>query len=175
MTERLAAAAEGVEARLPNVHREMPETNGSSREERMKLESGGRRGRAALVVVGDDDDATRVLLRTLLGFLPEVEVVGEATNGAEAVELAIEHEADLVLLDVNMPVMDGLAAAEALAARRPQAQLLLHTAEPNGEKWRRAEELGVRILVKNDFEETIAELSKTASDGARPGESVPRG
>jgi PleD family two-component response regulator len=75
--------------------------------------------RRARLVIADDHEATRVLLRTLVSLHPEIEVVGEADNGEEAARLAVSGEADIALLDIEMPRMDGLTAGTgSLRARR---------------------------------------------------------
>jgi two-component system, response regulator PdtaR len=63
------------------------------------------------VVIADDHEPTRVLLRTLIE-LEGMQVVGEAVDGNQAVALALQHEPDVVLLDINMPGLDGLGAAD---------------------------------------------------------------
>ncbi|TCN33451.1 DNA-binding NarL/FixJ family response regulator [Kribbella orskensis] len=62
------------------------------------------------VLVVDDQAMVRAGFSALLGGQPDLEVVGEAANGAEAVELAAEKAPDVILMDVRMPVLDGLAA-----------------------------------------------------------------
>ena len=62
------------------------------------------------VLIADDLQPTRLGLSALLTLCPEVELVGEATNGLEAVQLAAERRPDVVLMDMQMPVMDGLEA-----------------------------------------------------------------
>jgi response regulator NasT len=76
------------------------------------------------VVIAEDEALIRLDLRELLeeeGY----EVVGEAGNGADAVALVVEHAPDLVILDVAMPVMDGISAAEQIARDRRAAVLIL--------------------------------------------------
>jgi CheY-like chemotaxis protein len=102
------------------------------------------------IVIADDDAPMRALLRTILSFAPAVEVVGEAADGAEAVRLAIERRADAVVLDVNMPGIDGGRAAEVIRAYRPRVKVLFHTAEVDGALRRRAERLDAPILLKGD-------------------------
>lgn len=65
------------------------------------------------VLVVDDEALARARLIRMLGAMPEVEVVGEAGNGAEALARVAEYAPDLVLLDIEMPGLDGLAFAEA--------------------------------------------------------------
>jgi DNA-binding NarL/FixJ family response regulator len=102
----------------------------------------------ARVVFADDDAVFRELLRGLLGFLPHVTVVGEAGDGVEAVRLVAQHYPDTVLLDVDMPRLDGFGAAEVIRSFRPRTRLMLHTGAPDEEKRRRAKALGVSLLDK---------------------------
>lgn len=69
------------------------------------------------VLVVDDNDIIRSGLRALLATLPDIEVVGEASTGREAIARTDELSPDVVLLDVRMPVMDGVTAAGPLSAR----------------------------------------------------------
>ena len=102
----------------------------------------------ARVVFADDDAVLRELLGALLGFLPHVTVVGEASDGIEAVRLVAQHYPDTVLLDVDMPLLDGFAAAEVIRSFRPRTRLMLHTGAPDEEKRRRAKALGLPLLDK---------------------------
>ncbi|MDX2152627.1 MAG: response regulator [Bryobacteraceae bacterium] len=70
----------------------------------------------ALIV--DDEPIARQVLREALQEFPEVDLVGEATNGLEAVEQVVERDPDVVFLDLQMPELDGLAVARALRNRR---------------------------------------------------------
>jgi DNA-binding NarL/FixJ family response regulator len=67
------------------------------------------------VLLADDEELVRTGLRLILGTEPDLEVVGEAADGRQAVELAHSTDADVLLLDLRMPVLDGLAALRALA------------------------------------------------------------
>ncbi|MER3461246.1 MAG: response regulator [candidate division GAL15 bacterium] len=102
-----------------------------------------------------DDEAIRVMtLRTQLRALG-FEVVAEATNGQEAVELADRHQPDLAILDIKMPGLDGIAAAREITARRPVPVILL-TAYSEPELVERATEAGVfAYLVKPVSEEDL--------------------
>ncbi len=71
------------------------------------------------VLVVDDQAMVREGFAALLDAQPDIEVVGQAENGAVAVELAATHHPDVVLMDVRMPVMDGLAAARLILADSP--------------------------------------------------------
>ncbi len=126
------------------------------------------KGAPARVVFADDDDILRELLRALLGFLPHVTVVGEATNGIEAVQLVAQHYPDTVLLDINMPRLDGFGAAEVIRSFRPQTRLMLHTAEPDDEKRRRARALGVPLLDKLQLNATADLVEQYAVSDEHP-------
>jgi DNA-binding NarL/FixJ family response regulator len=91
-----------------------------------EVQEGGPEARARLVIA-DDHAGTRVLLRTLLSLHPEIEVVGEAEDGEEAARLAVSGEADIALLDIEMPRMDGLTAAELIRSVRPRALSLTNS------------------------------------------------
>ena len=90
----------------------------------------------------------------MLGFLPHVTVVGEASDGIEAVRLVARHYPDTVLLDVDMPLLDGFAAAEVIRSFRPRTRLMLHTGAPDEEKRRRAKALGLPLLDKLQLKAT---------------------
>ncbi|MFC7327683.1 response regulator [Marinactinospora rubrisoli] len=68
------------------------------------------------VVVADDQAMVRDGIATLLDAAPDISVVGQAANGREAVELARRHRPDVVVMDVRMPVLDGLAATQEITA-----------------------------------------------------------
>ena len=126
------------------------------------------KGAPARVVFADDDAVLRELLRGLLGFLPHVTVVGEAADGIEAVRLVAQHYPDTVLLDVTMPRLDGLGAAEVIRSFRPQTRLMLHTAEPDDEKRRRAKALGVPLLDKLQLNATTDLVEQYAVSDEHP-------
>jgi CheY-like chemotaxis protein len=75
------------------------------------------------------------------------------------VELVRARRPDLVLLDVQMPRLDGPSAAELIRAMRPETSIVLHTAHPNGETERRAQLLGLPLLDKMNFDDVIAAIS----------------
>ena len=87
-------------------------------------------GPARLVVV-DDHDLAREGLRDILADEPDMEVVSEATNGREAVALCSRLQPDLVLMDVRMPQMDGLAATREIKQRFPGISVMMVTMHEN--------------------------------------------
>lgn len=103
------------------------------------------------VLVADDSRAFRAILRTILGRSPEIEVVGEAQDGHEAVSQVLALRPDVVTMDVRMPGKDGLEALEEIMRRRPTPVVVV-SAEAGPEKQEvsfRALELGaVEVLAK---------------------------
>ena len=77
------------------------------------------------VLLADDNTQFRGVLRRLLERDPEITVVAEASNGAEAIVLADEHRPDVVMMDVSMPSLDGVEATYALKARFPDLTVLM--------------------------------------------------
>ncbi|GAB3153648.1 two component system response regulator [Micromonospora sonneratiae] len=86
------------------------------------------------VLVADDEPLIRAGIRTVLESAPDITVVAEAENGRTAVTEAIRHRADVALLDLKMPVLDGLGAIEELRRQVPALRVVVLTsfgAEPN--------------------------------------------
>ena len=79
------------------------------------------------VLVADDHAVVRRGLATLLATAPDLELVGAAGDGAEAVRLAVDTGADVVVMDLSMPVVDGVAATRELASRAPSCRVLVLT------------------------------------------------
>ena len=95
-------------------------------------------GLAPRVLLVDDNHAFRQELRLLLeGY--GMEVVGEGANGREAIELAADADADVVLMDLRMPEMDGLAATRVLRSRAPLVPVIILSAYEDPALQRRAQ------------------------------------
>lgn len=97
----------------------------------MRVEILAERAKPARLVIADDHDLVRSGLRALLTGVPNLQVLGEAANGREALELCRRFEPDLVLMDVRMPEMDGLAATRAIKHRYPRTSVLVLTIHEN--------------------------------------------
>jgi NarL family two-component system response regulator LiaR len=82
---------------------------------------------AIRIVIADDHSVVRQGLQMFLGLDPELEVVGEATNGAEALRLARELRPDVVVMDLLMPVMNGIEATAAIRRELPDTEVLALT------------------------------------------------
>jgi NarL family two-component system response regulator LiaR len=89
---------------------------------------------AIRVVVADDHEVVREGLRTFLRLQPGIEVVGEAGDGAEAVEEARRLGPDVVLMDLVMPELDGIEAMRRIRAERPQTRVIVLTSFGDDEK-----------------------------------------
>ena len=79
------------------------------------------------ILIVDDHSVVRQGLRTFLSLDPELQVVGEAANGAEALRLAHQLQPDVVLMDLLMPVLDGVAATEAIRREVPDTEVIALT------------------------------------------------
>ncbi len=77
------------------------------------------------VLIADDNVRARLGLRVLLSLQPEIEVVGEAADGLEVVNLATERQPDVVLLDIRMPLLDGLEATRRMKELGPEIRIVL--------------------------------------------------
>lgn len=77
------------------------------------------------VLIADDNVRARWGLRALLALRPEIEVVGEAADGLETVAMARDHQPDVVLMDIRMPLLDGLEATQRLKAGWPEIRIVL--------------------------------------------------
>src|SRR5690242_4773622 len=108
------------------------------------------------VALADDHEGIRALLREMLALLTQLEVVGEAADGVEAVALAEQVDPDVFLLDVQMPLLDGIAAAELIRSFRPQTKLVLHSGAVTVEAQARALAIGIPLLEKSRLPDVLA-------------------
>jgi DNA-binding NarL/FixJ family response regulator len=120
------------------------------------------------VLVADDDDAFRELVRLRLQLRDGVTVVADARDGGEAVQQAVAHRPDVVLLDIDMPRVDGFAAAAAIRVAVPEAAVFLHTGEYTSANLERAAGLGIVVLDKMRLDVTVAQLESAAADDDVP-------
>jgi len=103
------------------------------------------------VLIVDDIPETRDHLSKLLGFETDIEVVGAAASGNEAVSLASQVKPDVVLMDINMPDMDGIAATEKLSATVPNASVVMMSVQGEADYLRRSMLAGAREFLVKPF------------------------
>jgi pilus assembly protein CpaE len=103
------------------------------------------------VLIVDDIPETRDHLSKLLGFEADVEVVGAAAGGAEAIELATSVQPDVVLMDINMPGMDGITATEKLATEAPNTSVVMMSVQGEADYLRRSMLAGAREFLVKPF------------------------
>src|SRR5581483_4839110 len=96
------------------------------------------------VLIVDDIPETRENLKKLLAFEADIEVVGTASTGREGLELAQELTPDIILMDINMPDMDGISATEAISKAVPQASVVMMSVQSESDYLRRAMLAGAR-------------------------------
>ncbi|MEU0007947.1 response regulator transcription factor [Streptomyces sp. NPDC006314] len=118
------------------------------------------------VLLADDEEMIRHGVRLILRHADGIDVVGEAVNGAETVRLAAEHRPDVVLLDIRMPVLDGLAAVGPLVALDPKPQVLMLTTFGDDENVIRALRAGATgFLLKDDGPQELISAVRAAAAG----------
>lgn len=118
------------------------------------------------VLLVDDQNIVREGLRSLLQAKPDLNIVGDAENGQVAVERAIALQPDVVLMDVRMPVMDGVAATRALHEQAPDIKVLVLTTFDDDEYVAQAMRYGARgYLLKDTPSEELAEAIRAVHKG----------
>lgn len=120
------------------------------------------------ILIADDQALVRGALAALLELEIDIEVVAQAGDGQQAVEAAVEHRVDVALLDIQMPVMDGLQAAARLRVRLPDCRILMVTTFARPGYQRRAFEAGAHgFVVKDAPAAELAEAVRRVHSGAR--------
>lgn len=114
------------------------------------------------VLIVDDIPSTLDNLQKLLSFEPDIQVVGTATNGKEAIDLSKKNAPDIVLMDVNMPIMDGIQATEILAQEIPNSPVIIMSVQGERDYLRRAMQSGAREFLIKPFsgDELIASIRR---------------
>ena len=103
------------------------------------------------VLIVDDIPETREHLSRLLGFEQEIDVAGTGTSGEEAIRLAMELRPDVIVMDINMPEMDGIAASEIISQRLPMTPIIMMSVHGEAEHLRRAMLAGAREFLVKPF------------------------
>ncbi|HHW13739.1 MAG TPA: response regulator [Firmicutes bacterium] len=117
------------------------------------------------VLVVDDSTEARENIRKLLRFDDELEVVGEAENGQQALERARELHPEVILMDINMPVMDGITATERLSLELPECGVVMISVQGEAEYLRKSMIAGAReYLVKPFSGDELANTIKRVAE-----------
>lgn len=103
------------------------------------------------VLIVDDLSETRENVRKLLQFESDIEVIGQAGTGEQAVEMAQEHKPDIILMDINMPGIDGIGASQKIAELVPTTQVIIMSVQSDSDYLRRAMLAGARDFLTKPF------------------------
>jgi DNA-binding NarL/FixJ family response regulator len=118
------------------------------------------------VLIADDHPVVRDGIRAVLGTQPDLEVIGEATTGSEAVDLARNLRPDVILMDLQMPRLDGPGAIAQIRARDPHARVLvLTTYDTDGDITRAVEAGATGYLLKDTPREQLFGAIRAAARG----------
>jgi DNA-binding NarL/FixJ family response regulator len=118
------------------------------------------------IVIADDQASVRQGLVLLLDGLPDIDVVGAAEDGEQALDLVAEHHPDAILLDLNMPVLDGIGAIRRLRAEHPGVAIVVLTTYADDSSVLDALRAGARSYLTKDADHAdIARALHAAADG----------
>lgn len=117
------------------------------------------------VLIADDAQETRRNTRVMLSMVEEVEVVAIALDGTQAVEMARLHKPDIVILDINMPRVNGLQAYKRIAQENPRTACIIISAEKDPSAFRAAMSIGIQHYLIKPF--TSDELDRAVRDVVR--------
>jgi pilus assembly protein CpaE len=117
------------------------------------------------VLVVDDIPETRDHLTKLLGFESDIDVIGSAASGREAIQMAVKLHPDVVLMDINMPDMDGIAATEQLSTSAPGTAVVMMSVQGEADYLRRSMLAGAREFLVKPFssDELTASIRQVSS------------
>lgn len=118
------------------------------------------------ILIVDDTIRVREELKTVLQLVEGLVIVGEATNGVEALQLTEELNPDVVLMDLEMPGLDGFEATRQIKQRDPAQAVIVQTLHESDDDRRRANEAGAdAFVVKGSGSEKLAEAIRQANRG----------
>lgn len=114
------------------------------------------------VLIVDDLPETRENVRKLLQFESDIEVIGQAGTGEEAVQMAKEHQPDIILMDINMPGIDGIGASQQITESVPSVQIIIMSVQSDPNYLRRAMMAGARDFLTKPFggDELVAAIRR---------------
>jgi DNA-binding NarL/FixJ family response regulator len=111
----------------------------------------------ARILIADDSPVVRKSIRRLLETNPEWEICGEAANGQEAIDQAMVLTPDIIVLDLVMPVMDGLQAARRMAVIAPKIPTVMLTMYASDQLRTEASEVGVQSVISKSQSTSLVE------------------
>ncbi len=131
-------------------------------------------GKIRLLIV-DDIPETRENLRKLLFFESDIEVVGAATDGQDGIDMATELQPDIVLMDINMPGIDGITASEKISQNVPFCQIIMMSVQGESDYLRRSMLAGAREFLIKPFssDELISSVRRVYQLGASRRQAMP--
>jgi DNA-binding NarL/FixJ family response regulator len=129
----------------------------------------GEAGAPVRVLLADDDAGFLESLQPLIEHLPELTVIGTAANGLAAIELADSLDPDAVVIDLHMPLVDGVTAVARLRKDHPSLCLIALTGDPAPALHQAVTDAGAdAVLLKGDLLDTLVERLSAVRSGARP-------
>ncbi|MBI1881748.1 MAG: response regulator [Chloroflexi bacterium] len=141
----------------------MPTSNAPGDKEKIRL------------LIVDDIPETRENLRKLLFFESDIDVVGAATNGEEGIQMAVELQPDIVLMDINMPGVDGITASERISQQVPFCQIIMMSVQGEADYLRRSMLAGAREFLIKPFssDELVGSIRRVYQLGATRRQAMP--
>lgn len=126
------------------------------------------------VVIVDDSSNIRAALSSLLSTVPQTEVVGTASDGVEGVQVTLAERPDVIVMDMQMPNMDGIEASREILQQWPAAQILMNSAYSDQSLQAEAESYGVKGYMSKDLRPAklvaaivaLGQLAKTSDEPA---------
>ncbi len=127
------------------------------------------------LLIVDDIPETRENLRKLLFFESDIDVVGAAVNGEDGVQMAVELQPDIVLMDINMPGMDGITASERISQQVAFAQIIMMSVQGEADYLRRSMLAGAREFLIKPFssDELVSSIRRVYQLGATRRQVMP--
>ncbi|GBF10522.1 response regulator [Tepidibacillus infernus] len=103
------------------------------------------------VLIVDDTEDTRTNIRKILSFESRIDIVGEAANGFQAIDMACKYKPDIILMDINMPDLDGIQAAERISLKCPTASVIMISVQGEHDYFRKAMLSGAKEFLVKPF------------------------
>ncbi len=127
-------------------------------------------GEKIRILIVDDIADTRENLAKLIGFEPDMEVAGTAGGGQEAVNMAKQHRPHVILMDINMPDMDGITATEIISNTVPESPIIMMSVQGEQDYLRRSMLAGAREFLVKPFsaDELINSIRHVHERSSRP-------